>query len=202
MAIEVNGVTLPDIPVEYVEKYPYYVVFVNELDGNVDYVLCRYTAPTVFATSDSGFDNGSSYDIIGMTAPGFCVYTLDLSANSWVFGAEMLEAKLSQSIGNTSEGMVSIVYTNHDIMYADSYNGGTLIYTAGNTVYMYNSEITYATEYRVPTDDLLAIADQVRRLTGNSGKLTTEQMGSELSGVTVGESGGGEEIPSVEGVAF
>ena len=74
----------------------------------------------------------------------------------------------------------TVLYSNHDIYEITGFTDDN--FTLGG-VWFPNSEApSYALEYRVPTDDLLAIADQVRRLTGNSGKLTTEQMGAELSG--------------------
>ena len=44
------------------------------------------------------------------------------------------------------------------------------------------NEENYSSHYLVETNDIIGIANQVRRLSGSTGKLTTEQMVEQLTG--------------------
>lgn len=212
MAINVNGVTLPDIPADVPENCQYITIcqmlVKSSANGYEELLFGFFCCDKEYMFLPKSV-TGKEYDAIGISGKQVYVYSGMLTDNVWqIQKNEMcdltsddflyVDYDVPANVPAVSQTN-SVIYTNYDMYTASAYDADTNTITKSDTVYFHNSEVTYEPEYRVSSDDLIAIADQVRRLTGNSGKLTTEQMVSELSAVEVGS---GEALPTAENVTF
>lgn len=185
MAINVNGVTLPDIPADVLEKYPYRAILTY--DTSTPNVVSALMYKLVVSSTELGrvtkeLEPSLQYDTALVVLSETSVYSTTEYESDWRFDGT--EESFMGFVGEIDGATGEVFWTNYDIREITGVSESGFVY---GDVWFPNSETPfYALEYRVPTDDLLAIADQVRRLTGNSGKLTTEQMVSELSGVEKG----------------
>lgn len=168
-----NGVLLPEIPSEILAKCPYAWIRLNSGKTYYDlivganpwwcnsskmYTTNSYNERYQASVTDETWTFGSSYTDEG----------------GWDIGAELLWS--SHDIPNGSA-------TASEIYFAGSYP----IDENGNEVGKPEEpEPTYDEKYTVKSEWLVSMADEVRRLTGSTDKLTPEQMETGLKGVSVG----------------
>lgn len=177
MAIEVNGVTLPDIPADALASYPYAVVLSVIAEDIVIYGIYGASSQMMYAPPDV---MGLTYGWLLSESGGSISYTFDESTSSWILDGEEPETVAGMPVGEISGQVADILWTNHDILEVVSFNEDDTAVTGD--VWFPNSEVTYASEYRVSSDDLIALATQARRLSGVGGKLTVDQMVEQLTG--------------------
>lgn len=198
MSIEVNGVSLPDIPEDVLATYPYAVVLKSELDWE----LYASNERWVDFYTDS---MGHALCAFGSTGQDFAITQIwYLSDNEWVFQQDY-EAFLPYEVEERS-----LVWSNHDIYEAEASEDFSTI-TPTDTIYFPSSvSVSY---YAAPKSWYDGMAQQVMRLSETTSKLTTDAMLSALKGVEVGETslaeneriyqvGGGSMVYDMSGLSF
>lgn len=209
MSIEVNGVTLPDIPEDVLASYPYAVIsyiepvsfFIGEADytenaGDPFYELTvskapGYLAPGELAEVEEGYDFEKC--IFAAETTEVASFTLSNDTTTWEVSIEPVQTRELSAEGTvnvtgdgyTMELEYSIVWSNYNIYTATADDSGNI--TPTDTVYFYSSTANYF----APKSWYDGMARQVRRLTGTTEKLTTTEMLEDLKGVEVGGGGGG-----------
>lgn len=190
MAIEVNGVTLPDFPEGVFDVYPHGTLVGVSVEGTSMFCILATTHPIAFvplAIAQAGGADDATSDGIGAIGPGAAQYMYTVGESTdWVSIGESIDSVPKLPIGDGYE----VVWANHDIYIATAYDAATNEITVGTEIYFADSTApTYADEYRVKSSFLVAMAEQARRLTGKSGRMTTEQIQAGLESVTSGGSG-------------
>lgn len=185
MAIEVNGVSLPDIPEDVLAQYPYVTIYrlwdsANDPEPTYDgFVLLAADSPILY-------DEETDYLFVYEEGGSVSVpYNLDSATwyevieNEEGFGFEVGTAW--DSIGG---GLFSteLKWSNHDIYVIDQD-----AWEPSDTIYFARNDST--ANYYAPKSWYDGMAAQVRRLTGTSDKLTTDEMLEDLKGVEVGSGG-------------
>lgn len=165
--IEVNGVTLPDIPSEVLEQYPYAVIFTGTTDDNA-------RAYIAFALANQ--PTGNQYNQVG--ASGSCW------VGEWVAGWGLETWEASTSDGGAylylDDGL-EILLSTHDILMVDTDGNFTgEVYFAAN----WTLSVSHPSEYSIPHDDVVFLADQTRRLTGATGSMGFQDIKDGLESVT------------------
>ena len=135
---------------------------------------------------------GGQYALFSASAPGFvspfeddeaqfCIpagaikmYVWAEGLTEWMLNQEMT-LPATEVMGPVSQ--LPLSWSNYDILYATSKNDdGT--YVIGTDVYFARNdfEVTYAEEYRVETEWLRSIGDEIRRLMESKSNVTTDNM--------------------------
>lgn len=202
MSIEVNGVTLPDIPEDVLASYPYAVIsyiepvsfFIGEADytenaGDPFYELTvskapGYLAPGELAEVEEGYDFEKC--IFAAETTEVASFTLSNDTTTWEVSIEPVQTRELSAEGTvnvtgdgyTMELEYSIVWSNYNIYTATADDSGNI--TPTDTVYFYSSTANYF----APKSWYDGMARQVMRLTGTSEKLTKDKMLEDLESVT------------------
>lgn len=177
MAIEVNGVSLPDIPEETLASYPYAVIVKDKggaLPDNSYMLLCAHT----------DFIHGSP-DVEIMGTPMFsnnCLVTMSEGISMRLYIPDVNTAWPEETVEESYEVNLdddaTLVWANHDVLTLsgldDNYNP---VY---GEVYFADSTTVYAEEYIVKSEWLIAMSQQVRRLCSGK-KRTTDKMLEDLT---------------------
>lgn len=192
MSIEVNGVTLPDIPSEVLEQYPYAVIYKETRPaGTIYYALCVSKTAMLYMSKEVSGDTSGAEAVIYNTYAYRAFYDSDTS--EWgdlaVFnnGYVDYEGQMGVAVGTFQNYVYEWVYTNHDIYEATAINTSTGEITLGE---VWMSSSLSDPNYFAPKSWFDAIARQVMRLTGTSDKLNTDKMLELAKGVEVGGGGG------------
>lgn len=190
MAIEVdvngNVLTFPDIPADVLATYPYAAICgltdssTGEVSSEMGYLIVS-DAPAWFVSADlvgtdtflfaTGFDETAGEFLYG--SGGICMYAPAYGATDWV-AVDGFDPMLQ-----LESGMI-LVWANYIIYYLG---------IDDNDMPVFTDEVYFATadpppeEYAVTRTWLVAIADEVRRLTSTTDTLTTEEMQSALENV-------------------
>lgn len=182
MSIEVNGVSLPDIPSDVLEQYPYAVIFA--IPDTTEYVLLSATALLFY-----GEYSGIRYIVSTGACDVFLLQVNTANETEWIDNGSGSEEPYIAPINNYEIG-----WANYDVFYATLSDDGTI--TPTDTIYFPSSvSVSY---YAAPKSWYDGMAQQVMRLSETTSKLTTDAMLSALKGVEAG----GEELPNAEDYAF
>lgn len=199
MSIEVNGVSLPDIPSDVLEQYPYVIIAsVTDSDTEGAYVYHASTAPFLYMPSALiGQD-----DIGAVGTTGTAVYAYGTSTIDWLDPTATEDGHTFTN--GTYNGMFFagafegvLVWSNHDICEAALNEAGDGFVTT-STVWFARNDSVSVSYYAAPKSWYDGMAQQVMRLSETTSKLTTDAMLSALKGVEVG----GEELPNAEDAVF
>lgn len=182
MSIEVNGVTLPDIPSEVLAEYPYAViVYLDDSEaGNLSMYFC-FAGPYPFycdQSTDGGTDYAYSVDFEGLSEGTFTGLALFDGDESWSVAYEELMAYPCGGEVDGDTGTFETLWSNHDIYVVDMDTGEI------GEVYFANSAVD--PNYYAPKSWYDGMARQVMRLTGTSDKLSTDAMLAAVKAVEVG----------------
>ena len=195
MSIEVNGVTLPDIPSEVLESYPYAVITAlratDAPDGtDAAYYLFSAEKPGYFVSADmtgdtwhyitffdSFMDNTYAMGVEG----GFAFKDSNGNATGQTEWDILDPAKFTMDTcfltTDTYEGdsglAMDIVWANHDVIEATGVNEETGELLTGEIYFARNDSDP---NYYAPKSWFDGMARQVMRITGTSDKLNTEEM--------------------------
>lgn len=185
MAIEFNGVTLPDLPAEILEHYPYVVGLASE-----DTLACLCCAGPMYCVTMEGaviaFATGlPGAAISGFGNPGwaFLAYT----GETWL---PLISSETEPFLTNYSNSSLTVkllqtmFYANHDVLIATTDGGENVTFTDG--VYFPNSEVSLADEYVVESEILVGIGDSVRNATGVGMRYSLKAMKAELDKLSKG----------------
>lgn len=178
MSIEVNGVTLPDIPSDVLEQYPYAVI-THQIypTANLEaYMLA------VFAEAVHFFSEGSTLNPLDGACNG-ASFGLgeDGTGTEWTLDNTVENEAVNMPIMSEDYMTIEVVAANYDILTVDADGNAT------DTVYFAaNISTSHPSEYSIPHDDVVFLADQTRRLTGGTGKLGFAEIKSGLESVEVG----------------
>lgn len=184
----VNGVTLPDIPAEVLEQYPYIFITHGESTlGTEAYTIIAsateflYMSPDIFPDIEEGLYCLSDSKMMG--------YDSDEAA--WNEDGSVLPAMTNLlSLQNTGVGTMTIIYSNYDIYTVASINADTGEFTKGE-IYFPNSEAeeepeeTKPPRYSIATAILDAVARQIMRLTDSTTKVKPEEFEPKLEGINI-----------------
>lgn len=185
MSIEVNGVSLPDIPSEVLEQYPYAVA----LDFTASYgatTIMLYCSAAPFCYYPAEYPDDIDYALLKTSSVQVtCAYSPSITGSEdWFVG----EAEESGGIvvEEYDGGYISISWANHDIAKMDADGNDT-----GEIYFPSSVSVSY---YAAPKSWYDGMAQQVMRLTGTSDKLTTDEMLELLTALNAdsdGDTGGG-----------
>lgn len=184
MSIEVNGVSLPDIPEDVLASYPYAAIIhtvIPTYEYDI-YTIAFTTEPFYFFTAESKID----------VLDGACDYWphyLSEDGTSWYNeGDASVDESPAGELSDPDEygNYVELFAANYDILTVDADGNAT------DTVYFAANFSTDDPNYYTPKSWYDGMARQVMRLTGTSDKLTKDKMLEDLKGVEVG--GGSEPL--------
>lgn len=177
MAIEVNGVTLPDIPAEVLAKYPYaYIVKEISKNGTVTYnfMASQFLA---FIGNELLFAlTGVSENAVG-TLAGCQLGSFTDGDTEWTLGEE-ISGPYMYYVGTSNSWTIYLIWANTDIYELTNIDLSTGQYQLGGICYR---ALTGETEYRVPEDFLVDIANKIRRTVFPVRGHTTESIQRELT---------------------
>lgn len=186
MSIEVNGVSLPDIPSEVLEQYPYACIsYARQAENGVvaveGYMMLLATKPmgvyasTVFTEGDAymfGYLDKTALVAGGSLVTGETEWTIqEIGANGDLDG--YMDCDTSVDYGGTVVTLqYKLQWSNYDIYVATVDDEGNL--TATDTIYFARNDSD--PNYFAPKSWYDGMARQVMRLTGTSDKLSTTEM--------------------------
>lgn len=166
-----DGTVLPDIPVVASAAHKYFIIC--KISGDMAsfqygssevYTVTIVSSPFVCELADV---NGSGNDVISCEAVG--TYSFFSNGGAWTKdnGTDengYLEVAMNTPLGSLYGGMAvfELLYSNHDIL------------TTTGEIYFANCEapaFEYEPFYLAPSDWVVSVADQARRLGGVSGKM-------------------------------
>lgn len=220
--VTVNGevVSLPDIPSDVLESYPYAAIVYT--DGGTNTGLYQFVAskePQYYASSAiaSAFGYGSN-PLIGNLTTGYI--TGQSTAATGFDPVEWAEVDESTTacmfaLSCTVSGLtltLEVVGANHDIYEITGYDTDAGNFTLGNIYFAANFSVSVS-YYAAPKSWYDGMAQQVMRLSETTSKLTTDAMLSALKGVEVGgtslaeneriyQVGGGSMVYDMSGLSF
>lgn len=170
MSIEVNGVSLPDIPSEVLESYPYAVIRrIEDYNGNdFGYMLTVLDSPMLYAT------DGETEQITSF-CNGYVEYFVweDITMVEWAQYREVSNMCMYTENLDTETNKEYLVWSNHDILEVTAVDETTGEFTTGDA--WFPSSLSDP-NYYAPKSWFDGMARQVMRLTGTSDKLTTDEM--------------------------
>lgn len=181
-----NGVSLPDIPADVLAAYPYAVIFNATQGSETRCALMAWTEPFVFLPTDAS-PIGMNIIFSGTNISTTANIVYELVDAEWQFLEETDAGSGGCPIGDLGSGVCSLLWSNHDILTITAFNTDTGEVTVGTEVYFPSSVVSYESTYAVSSDFLIGVADQVRRLTESTGKLTTDAMLTALEEVKLQE---------------
>lgn len=178
MAIEINGVVLPDLPADVLETHPYYVVLINDV-VNI-FAIC-FTSEAIWLPKTV---TGATFNIMGCIDNTVPVELL-LSGSSWGKGENL---QPGVPIAET----ISAIWANHDIKIVTGMNDdGTPIFDG---IYFPNSEtpsepdVPEEPEYgKIRRQHMRDIGDAIRRKTGKKDKIPTPLLASEIDSIVTAD---------------
>ena len=162
MSINVNGVTLPDIPV--VEGYPYAIIVVQDEGTQYEgYLLVCMSSPFK-QTLDGGaihvkVDEG--------TGKGY-IY----SDSEWMFYADMTATDADLTVSDS----FSLKWSNHDILNADT-----------GEIYFPSSVVAEPEYGKIRRAIIRGASNAVRRKTGRTDKFPPEQLEYEIDSIVTAD---------------
>lgn len=156
MSIEVNGVTLPDIPSDVLAQYPYAVIFA--IPDTTEYVLISTTALLFY-----GEYSGIRYIVSTGACDVFLLQVNTANETEWIDNGSGSEEPYVAPINNYEIG-----WANYDVFYATLNDDGTI--TPTDTIY-FPSSVSHPSEYSIPHDDVVFLADKARAISGETGTL-------------------------------
>ena len=198
MSIEVNGVTLPDIPSEVLEQYPYAFVVRctgDAFDGLGENYYAYFASAEQFIYMSSALTGMDNAGMIATT--GQQVYAYGAVSVGW---QEMTDASGNGHViadGTYNGGFLAdlvdgvLEWSNHDILEVVSVDADTGTFTTGTA--WFPSSVSDP-NYYAPKSWFDGMARQVMRLTGTSDKLPTDEMLEDLKGVEMLGSGTGYKV--------
>lgn len=163
MSIEVNGVTLPDIPSDVLEQYPYAVI-THQIypTANLEaYMLA------VFAEAVHFFSEGSTLNPLDGACNG-ASFGLgeDGTGTEWTLDNTVENEAVNMPIMSEDYMTIEVVAANYDILTVDADGNAT------DTVYFAaNFSVSHPSEYSIPHDDVVFLADKARAISGETGTL-------------------------------
>lgn len=178
MAIEVNGVTLPDIPSDVLEQYPYAFIAYTKVSLATTYALFMTATPCYYVPQAISATLGRDYDCIGCLSVGGAAASHVEVPTEWDIQIDTTTQIFSQ--------MPPIVWSNYDILTITSVDFSTGEYTTGD-IYFARNDVTYDEEYIVKSAFLIAMADKARELSGANTRITTDEITAIFDTITNGE---------------
>ena len=194
----VNGVTLPDIPAEVLEQYPYAVMF--HRDGTDGWVLAVAVSEYAYLLGDLIDTSMEGRRVVTSSGAG-ASFSCYQDSTAWNQTATHEAGKNLITIGsvNVETGVESttmaVVWANHDIYEVTSIDFSTGEFVTGD-IYFSNSEAeeepaeTKPPRYSIATAILDAVARQIMRLTDSTKKVKPEEFEAKLASVSKGGGGG------------
>lgn len=178
MAIEVNGVSLPDIPEGALDNNSYAIIVKDETASIESYLLYCLSSPVMFIQAGTELI-GTDYDQLAGFGNGYTLRAYVVGASTdW--GSETTSADGLALKTDTH----TILWSNHNIVYLVGFNMETYEPVFGD-VYFEDNSYAYEEAYEVATSQIKAIATQARRLCSTSEKATIDRIVAMLEGVEV-----------------
>ncbi len=178
MAIEVNGVSLPDIPEDVLEQYPYVIIFSTDYtSGGEAYTLFQMYASTIEWKYLDMAQIGDTGQFISTEGAG--VYYGYADTMGYWEGFEQYEKyELLDllALEELNSLRIALVWANHDIYEVTGIDEANMKLITGSNVFFSDSTVVYEDEYCAPSTWFVDMAKQVRRFTGVGKKLTTDAM--------------------------
>lgn len=191
MSINVNGVTLPDIPV--VEGYPYATVITVEESGEtVKAVFLAAVSEILYIPPEL---NGTEFGLITHMTPGDIVYEWTPATNEWQLYAESTDVQQNYPCGNVDGTDYSITWANHNIAVVGLGTDGAPYAT--DEIYFPSSVVAEPEYGKIRRQIVRGIADAIRRKTGGTDKIPPEQMESEIDSIVTADG-----LPNAESFEF
>lgn len=168
MSIDVNGVTLPDIPADLLANYPYAVIFdiLVEHEGELTtsaYYL--YVSTSEFIYGNKGLMSGEyeNYELVGSMANGKTASYTGILSDWNVSSDEVPAGSLMMPIGNSSgsSSVIKLIWSNHDIYELTKLDLETGRYNFGG-MYFRNPSDPLPERVSVPSSFVKDIADVFR----------------------------------------
>lgn len=139
MSIEVNGVTLPDIPADVLASCPYSYVAEVITSDTTAYMFVALEKEAILVPS---WISGTGMHVLvpdGQTCNG---QTGEYDGTAWVLYGQVENDRFELPVGEiTSDYSFNIVYSNFPIYVAESYNASTYAVTKSDTVWEVGTEI-------------------------------------------------------------
>lgn len=188
MAIEINGVSLPDIPTDVLDAYPYVVIaeykyssftyysFLATQDEAL-YLPPQMMAETAVVSSLQAYTSGTAKK---MECGGSSVGTeWTTQLNTSMYGGSPIIG-LGENVAGTylTFDSITLVWSNHDVKTVDSVDTDTGEITVGDEVFFYDSTAVFVVPERVaaPGTWFVAIAEQARRLSNTASRIPIEKI--------------------------
>lgn len=180
MAFVVNGVSLPDIPADVLEKYPYASILAGKDAADIlDSYFLMVSGTAHYHIDKSLVD--ADENIIAFFAPG-ALYMPCMSDGEWSEWTLMREVPESDviygivEVPNTDGRYNILVWANHDIYEVTSCNTETLEFTTGENIFFFDSTVAFEEEYSAPSTWFVGMANGIRKLTRERKRYTTDEM--------------------------
>lgn len=186
MAIDINGVTIPNVPANVLVRYPSAVILkMTGSDGTIYVLLASvsafgHAAGTVLGSTDYS-------ELVGSFGAGRAYYA-QADASVWDVGSgEVAAGELMLPVGTVDSTTVTLVWANHDVLEVTSLDTSTGDYTTDGVYFAQTADTSTvsgnndANIYRIRRSRLAGIGDQVRRLTEVSPDLTPEEIEAMLA---------------------
>lgn len=184
MSIEVNGVTLPDIPSDVLEQYPYAIIVeCSALAGSDEDYFVMYATQVPFTVSPMAV-NGEGDVLIANNLISYLDGECFAGGTEWSNQSENGPGSVQIPLIVADTEYCTIDWSNHDIYEFDADGNVT------DTIY-FPSSVSHPSEYSIPHDDVVFLADQTRRLTGATGSMGFQEIKDGLESVVIGGGGGG-----------
>ena len=186
MAIDISGVTLPNVPANVLVRYPSAVILKMTSGDTTVYALLAAT--NFFGHATKNIISSMEYEeMLGSLGAGRAYYA-QADASVWdVGGGEVAAGELMLPVGTVDNATVSLVWANHDVPEITSLNPSTGDYTTDGVYFAQTADTSTgngnndASIYRIRRSRLAGIGDQVRRLTEVSPDLTPEEIEAMLA---------------------
>lgn len=197
----VNGVTLPDVPVDVLAQYPYAVIVSQdylEATGPIGYLMYATKSEILYASAEAF---GGANATINSFGTGYEVYTCFSDGTSYPDKWTRMDEQCSETdmfskpvgeyvINDNATAEYAVVWANHDIKEVTGFDPGTGEFLFGDT-YFADSSAPVApspTRYSIAKAILDAVARQIMRLTDSTAKVKPEEFEAKLASVSKGSS--------------
>lgn len=178
-SIKFDGAWFQGIPVDILETYPYAIIQkVTYSSGEYGYVFRAANSPYIHVGRDiiDGSTDNIALSVMGDNETTALVspdsnkntyYSYDEDTNTWgklIDSIVITPVPIGNTIGDSGEnlGYYELVWANHDIHEATSYNNNTKEYTIGEEIYFEYSYLINSIDSHYK-----AIASKVREILGN-----------------------------------
>ena len=197
MAIEIDGVVLPDFPTGLIDDtYKNYIIIAAWISGEFAAFMVYSSIGEAAYAKEEGMDLGFFVTNPCTQKEAKC-FAWRVADQSWHEDTTDYGGYIGME-GEMGTYRYELIYANHDVKTVTYMNDAGDEWTVGDEIYFPNSETPSEPEYgKIKRQIMRDIANAIRGKTGKTDEIKPSQMAGEIDGIS-----GGSSIPSAEGVEF